>query len=97
MTDAEFEDLIANPVSTGICAPVLKNLSDCLTPSSGLGVVRTSIFNKVAICLDKPPENEVKLGMVIQSPTGFRIEDNRLKGQIAYVATESFNPFPFPV
>ncbi len=95
LTNAEFEDLIANPVSTGICAPVVKNISDCDTESSELGVVRSDIFNKVAECLAQPPENEVKLGMVIQSPSGFRIENNRLVGQIGYVITDSFNPFWF--
>ena len=93
LTNAEFEDLIANPVSTGICAPVVKNISDCETESSTLGVVRTDIFNKVNECLAQPPENDVKLGMIIQTPSGFRIENNRLVGQISYVATDSFNPF----
>ncbi len=93
LTNAEFEDLIANPVSTGICAPVVKNISDCDTPSSELGVVRSDIFNKVAECLAQPPEDDIKLGMITQSPSGFRIENNRLVGQISYVATDSFNPF----
>ncbi len=95
LTSSEFDDLVANPVSTGICSPVIKNISDCSTPSSTLGTVRADIFNKVAICLETPPEDDIKLGMVLQSPTGFRIENNRLIGQIGFIATESFNEFWF--
>ena len=93
LTSLEFDDLIANPVSTGICSPIVKNISDCDTESDVLTKVRSNIQIKVLECEAKGQEDEVKLGMVIQSPTGFRIENNRLIGQISYVATDSFNPF----
>ena len=94
LTSENFDALIANPVSTGICAPIVKNISDCTTPADDLGIVRNDIFNKVALCLDSPPEDDVTVDMVSISAGGFIITpDDRIKGTVLLVANTSFNPF----
>ncbi len=94
LTNENFEALIANPVSTGICAPIVKNISDCTTLADDLGIVRNDIFNKVNQCLDQPPEDDVTVDMVSISAGGFIITpDDRIKGTVLLVANTSFNPF----
>lgn len=89
LTNADYNEFVTNPIITGITAPVVVDIKSCNSTPQSLEDVRQEMLDNV----NNTPNDTVSKEMIIQLPNNFRIENDRLLGDVKYIATNDFNSY----